>query len=405
MELPQGLSRGSAGFTRAVVAVVCAGLGSFNALYCTQALMPALTADLGADPARASLAVSATTGVMAAAILPASVLSERFGRGRVIILSAIAAAVLGLVLPWAPTIWWLVAGRAVQGLLLAGVPATAMAWLSEEIHADDLSWVMGLYVAGTTVGGLSGRLIPAMALDVTSWSWALFATSSVAALCAGVMTAVMPAQRRFRPKSLRWREESRALARHCRDRRLMGLFAVAFVLMGVFVSLYNYLGYHLLAEPFGLSQTEVGSIFLLYLCGTVASARAGVSAARFGRQRVLLAGVGLCLAGMPAVLVDSLWMVLLGTAVFTTGFFTVHSVASGWVGALAVRDRAEASGLYLTSYYLGSSVVGYLSGVVFHAYGWRALVGWLLVLIVAAGGLALSEAVLLRPRRGSASVG
>ncbi|WP_116112097.1 MFS transporter [Austwickia chelonae] len=403
MELPQGLSRGSAGFTRAVVAVVCAGLGSFNALYCTQALMPAISSGLGVDPARASLTVSAATGVMAAAILPMSVLSERFGRGRMIIFSAISASVLGLILPLAPTIWWLIIGRAVQGFLLAGVPATAMAWLSEEIAPGDLPAVMGLYVAGTTVGGLSGRLIPAMALEVTSWPWALAATAVVAALCAGVMTLVMPAPRRFRPKRLRWREESRALARHCRDRRLMGLFAVAFLLMGVFVSLYNYLGYHLLAEPFGLSQVEVGAIFLLYLCGTVASARAGSVAARFGRQRVLLAGLGLCLVGMPAVMVDALWSVLLGTAVFTAGFFTVHAVASGWVGALAVRDRAEASGLYLTSYYLGSSLVGYLSGLVFHAYGWQVLVCWLLFLIVAAGVLALSEALLLRSQRHATS--
>ena len=66
-------------------------------------------------------------------------------------------------------------------------------------------------------------------------------------------------------------------------------------------------------------------------------------------------------------------------ALFTYGFFTVHSVASGWVGALAPASRGEASGMYLACYYLGSSIIGYLSGHVMHAFGWWGLVGAILL--------------------------
>ena len=397
--LPDGLRRGERGYQRAVVAFLAAGLASFNALYCTQALMPTLTRAFGADPAQASLTVSATTGVLAVAILPVSSLSERFGRGRVIVASALSATLLGLVLPLMPSLGWLVALRALQGLLLAGVPATAMAWLSEEIDGSHLAPAMGQYVAGTTIGGLLGRLIPSGVLDVASWRWALAATTVFAAAFAVVTVVLMPAQRRFVAKSLSLRHEVAAVAGHWRRPRLAGLFTLAFLLMGVFVSLYDYFGYRLVTR-FALRQSEVGAIFLLYLFGTAASTLAGRLASRHGRGRVLLAGALMSVVAMPVVLSSRLWVVVGGAALFTTGFFTAHAVASGWVGTLATRDRAEASGTYLACYYLGSSIVGYLSGLVFHRLGWAALVGWLTALLT----VALVIAWTLARRRGPAQV-
>lgn len=389
-----GLAKGDPAYRRAVVGLVAAGLATFDAMYCTQALMPAIGADLRVDPAAAALTVSAATGLLAVTILPASVLSERFGRTRVIVVSALAAAVVGLLLPLAPSLPWLVAGRGLQGTLLAGVPATAMAWLAEEVDPSHLAPAMGQYVAGTTVGGLLGRLIPAGVLEFASWRWAILAAMTFA-LASGLVTALtLPRQRRFHPKRLTIASESAAVLRHWRDPALAGLFVLPFLLMGAFVSLYNYLGYRLIGE-FGLGQAAAGSVFLLYLCGTFASAYAGRLAARIGRGRVLLGGATLAALALPLAATSSLGAVLLATAAFTTGFFTTHSVASGWVGALAVRDRAEASGMYLSCYYLGSSVLGYASGHAFHALGWGGLIAWLTVLGLL--GLAVAAYVVRRP--------
>ena len=41
--------------------------------------------------------------------------------------------------------------------------------------------------------------------------------------------------------------------------------------MGVFVCSYNYIGFRLAAPPFSLSQTVIGSVFVLYLIGAVSS--------------------------------------------------------------------------------------------------------------------------------------
>ena len=58
-------------------------------------------------------------------------------------------------------------------------------------------------------------------------------------------------------------------------------------------------------------------------------------------------------------------------------------MASGWVGPLAGAGKGQAAGLYLLAYYLGSSIVGALGGVVWSRYGWpgvAAMVGTLTAL-------------------------
>ena len=96
--------------------------------------------------------------------------------------------------------------------------------------------------------------------------------------------------------------------------------------------------------------------------------------ARFGRRATLISSVLVSLAGLLATLAGSLVVIILGLVVFTAGFFAAHAVASGWVPALAPEARAQASSLYNLFYYVGSSLLGWLIGLPFIAYGWPALV-------------------------------
>ena len=251
--LPDGYTPQSPMYRKVILAMVGAGLASFNALYCTQALLPVLSEDLHVTPATASLTVSATTGMLALSIIPASIISERFGRKRVIMLSALSATLLGLLLPLSTSVGMLITLRGLQGIAVAGVPATAMAYLSEEIHPKHVPQVMGLYVAGTSVGGLSGRVIPSGVLEFASWRWALAASVAVAIIFAFITSWALPDQQRFQSKRLTFRSEFSAIAQHVKNPRLSALFTLAFLFMGAFVSLYDYVGYRLTGH-FGLSE-------------------------------------------------------------------------------------------------------------------------------------------------------
>ncbi len=384
-----GLAPGVPGHGRALVAVVLAGVASYMALYATQALLPTFTSDMSVDPATAALTVSATTGGLACAIIPVSVLSERFGRRRVLLIGALAATALGLALAAAPGIGALIAIRLLQGLAVAGVPAVAMAYVSEEVHPDHVPRVMGLYVAGTTVGGLAGRIIPAVLVDVGGWRVAVLASAVVSLALALVTAWVLPRQRRFTPKELTVGGEIRAFVGHLRNPRLLGLYALAFTSMGAFVSMYNYVGFRL-RDTSGLPASLAGLVFLMYLAGTWGSARAGDLSGKFGRRPATVGAIALALAGVALAATPWLAALLPGVAVFTGGFFIAHSLASSAVGLIAVRDRAEASSMYLFSYYLGSSMVGWFSGHVLEWGGWGTLMGWLAVLFTAAAVAALA---------------
>ncbi|MFF2556645.1 MFS transporter [Nocardia sp. NPDC058058] len=382
---------------RITVALFAAGLTTFASMYSAQALLPSLSIAFGATPARAALAVSLTTGLLALAIVPMSVLSDRVGRTRVMIGSAVAASVIGLLLPFSPTLEVLLAGRAIQGVALAGVPAVAMGYLAEEIGAGGLGAAMGVYVAGTSLGGLTGRLIPAFTLEVGSWRWGAATIAIAAAACAGVFVRMLPGSRRFTPRPIAIRSVAAGFANHLRDRTLLPLYGLAFVMMGGFVSLYNFLGYRLTREPFGLSAATVGLVFVLYLAGTVTAAASGRMTARVGRSRVMGLGLLAMAAGLLLTLPDVLPIILFGVLLCTAGFFAIHATASGWVGAAADGNRAAASALYMCAYYLGSSVVGGLGGLVFGRFAWPGLAGYIAVLVALATGLVGTLTVRSRP--------
>src|SRR5699024_3772062 len=136
-------------------------------------------------------------------------------------------------------------------------------------------------------------------------------------------------------------DRARRVLANLGDRPLVGMYLIAFLLMGGFVATYNYLAFHLVGEPYLLPAWAIGLTFLAYLAGTVSAPRAGALAARHGRYRVIVAMVLVMLAGLLVTLARPLWLVLLGVVVLTAGFFGAHSVASGWAGARAISRSEE----------------------------------------------------------------
>jgi MFS transporter, YNFM family, putative membrane transport protein len=179
------------------------------------------------------------------------------------------------------------------------------------------------------------------------------------------------------------------------DGVLVRLAVCGFLIMGSLVSFFNYLQYRLAREPFGVPSTLVALVFLLYLFGTVSANWMGRLTDRRSRRSVMLLGIAIMAGGALVSLAPYLPLVLLGTAAMVFGFFGTHSVASGFVGAWSVRQRAQASALYLFGYHFGSSVVGYVGGLFFGHFGWGGEVGTILIL------LAFGTVVVLRLPRTS----
>ncbi len=95
---------------------------------------------------------------------------------------------------------------------------------------------------------------------------------------------ILPASQHFRPTSLRPKTLFINFRLHWRDRGLPLLFAEGFLLMGAFVTLFNYIGYRLMLS-LELSQAVVGLLSVAYLTGTWSSPKAGAMTSRYGRGR------------------------------------------------------------------------------------------------------------------------
>ena len=381
------LSRGSAGYRRATLALFCAGFATFAMLYCVQPLLPLLAAHFRVSAASSSLALSLTTLSLALCLLVSGALAESWGRKPVMVAALGLAALLGIACALVEQRSSLLILRALLGLALSGLPALAMAYVGEEFDPEALPAAMGLYIGGTALGGLLGRLLAGLLSDLGGWPWALGGIAGLGLLALGLFIWLLPPSRHFTAQPLSVRGLLGNFALHLKNPRLRVLFALAFLLMGGFVALFNYVGFRLAGAPFNLSATVIGLLFTVYLLGILSAGWAGRLVPRFGARQVLHGGIGLMLLGVALCATPWLSAAVVGLALFTLGFFAAHAVASGQVGIHAQGAKAQASALYLCAYYLGSSLVGYVGGYVWEHAGWLALLGVLAALFVVAGAL------------------
>lgn len=386
----QGHLKGSRAYRNLLLALLFGGFATFAQLYSVQAVLPGISRDFGVTPADAALSVSAATLGLALAVIPWSWVADRAGRKRAMTWAICAAVALGLLLPLAPGFESMLAVRFAEGAALGGIPGIALVYLNEEVQKLHAAVAAGTYVAGTTIGGLAGRLVAGPVGDLLDWRAGVLAVSICAAAAALLFIWLAPAPRGFRPVP---RGQGPGLVQrilvNLQSRRLLALYAQGFLLMGGFVAVYNYLGFRLEAPPFLLPASLASLLFLAYLAGTASSRLAGGLTARWGRLPLLLASVPVMLAGLAATLVDVLPVILAGLVVFTAGFFAAHSVASGWTPRLAAQGRAQASSLYNFFYYAGSSLLGWAGGLFFGVWGWAGVALYAGVLALAAGAAAL----------------
>ncbi|EJF68133.1 putative transporter-like membrane protein [Pseudomonas sp. Ag1] len=390
----QYIEKGTPMFMRTVLALFSGGFATFALLYCVQPMMPALSHEFSINAAQSSLILSVATGMLAIGLLITGPISDTLGRKPVMVAALFCAALCTIASGLMPSWEGILLMRALVGLSLSGLAAVAMTYLSEEIHPQHIGLAMGLYIGGNAIGGMSGRLIIGVLIDFVSWHTAMLIIGALALIAATVFWKILPESRNFRASTLHPRSLVDGFTMHFKDAGLPWLFLEAFVLMGAFVTMFNYIGYRLLADPYDLSQAVVGLLSLVYLSGIYSSAKIGSLADRLGRRRVLWGTIVLMLGGIALTLFTPLWLVVPGMLIFTFGFFGAHSVASSWIGRRALKAKGQASSLYLFSYYVGSSIAGTAGGFFWHYAGWNGIGGFIVALLIVALLVALKLAKL-----------
>jgi DHA1 family tetracycline resistance protein-like MFS transporter len=278
-------------------------------------LLPKLISDfLNGNTARASEYIgmfTTTWALMQFVFAPVlGLLSDRFGRRPVVLLSNFGLALDYFVMAIAPSIGWLFLGRVLSGITSASIP-TATAYISDVTAPEKRSKAFGMlgaafgagFILGPAVGGWLGNHNPRLPFWVAG-------VGSLLNFCYGVfvLPESLPPERR-QPR-LQWKNANpvgalRLLRSHA---DLLGLATVNFlgyvaheVYVTVFV-LYVIYRYAWNPRMIGISLALVG------VTSMVAYASVGPIVARLGERRTLLTGLacaalGFALFGWPSPVV------------------------------------------------------------------------------------------------------
>lgn len=373
---PSGYLPKTSGYRRIMGAMFAAGLATYMLLYGTQPLLPVFVEEFGVTATAATLTVTLTTTGLGVALLVAGPLSEYLGRAPLILGSVCSASIAGVLCAVAPSWEALLVLRCLQGVLLAGLPAVATVYLREEVHISAQASAVGLYIAGTGVGGLAGRVITAPVADLWGWRWGLAATGLVSLVCATVVAVQLPASRHFVSQRNGWRASLTTAGRASRDPALLALYGLGACGIGAIVGIFNTISFRLIEAPFELSLAMLSLVYFTHLLGSVSSTVCGVYADRLGRRALIPIGGVVGLVGLALMAIESLAMILIGLSMLVMGFFVIHSLSSGWVAARAHAagiSAGQAASFYLVSFYAGSSIFGSLGSSAWEHFDWHGV--------------------------------
>lgn len=157
-------------FWRATLALCLASFIIFANLHGMQPLLPMLSQSLGRTELDMSHAYTIATLALGLSLLIYGPLSDVLGRRGILLWTLAGVCLTTLSLSFVQdysTLFWL---RALQGFFLAGVPAVAIAYMGDEFTKPALVAAVGLYIAGNSLGGVTGRLLSGFLGDWLGWS-------------------------------------------------------------------------------------------------------------------------------------------------------------------------------------------------------------------------------------------
>lgn len=382
------IEAGTRQFWRATLALSMGAFLAFANLYFAQPLLPIFTKEFHLAPVTSSLAVSVTTFSLGLSLLFFGPLSDAFGRKKIMLITMVGVAVMALFIANTHSFTQLLVYRFIEGFFLAGVPSLAIAYIGEEFSRRSLVLAIGIYISGTSIGGMGGRLICGFATELLGWREAFLVMGGVSLLCILLFTLLLPGSRNFKPVPFKPGKIIVDFGKHIRNPVLLFAYFIGGFTFFLFVGEYNFMTFKLTEAPYNLPPSLVGMLFLTYLSGTVSSSLSGRLSKKMPLSLCMALGIAIMAIGIALTMIPNLWMILTGLLVDSFGFFLAHSTASAWVSGRATFSKASASSLYLLFYYTGASLGSFYLGFFYHWKGWNALVGGALLVLLLTGWFA-----------------
>lgn len=378
--LTKGYSIQDRQFWIVVMSLGLASMFTFSTFYTFQPLLPVLTEEYSISVSYSSMSMSMTTVSLIAGLIVLGFLSDRNGRVLFIKLSIFLSILPFLIIPFIDSYFVIVLLRFVQGFTLAGVPASALAYIGEEIDLKSSHIATALYISSNPLGGMIGRILAGFISERYHWQLSLFIIVVFGIFVFLFVLFALPKSRNFVPSAKSFKEDFIGFSYHLKNPALLLMFGLGIVLQVTFTGTWTYLPFHLTATPFSLSLETISLIYFAYGFGILGAPIASWLSGRFTLEKVRTSSIVILTFGVLCTLHSSLIVVLMGLCILCFGFFTAHSLTAAYVSKTATHLKGSASSLYLVSYYIGVASGSTLVGPLWESWGWNGIVYFMVIL-------------------------
>ncbi|MEU5692731.1 MFS transporter [Actinosynnema sp. NPDC020468] len=307
-------------------------------LYLTVPLLPGVADRYGVSLAAASWVGGGFGLAFAVGSLVFGTASDRFDRRHVMVGGVVAGAVACVVAGAAPSFEVLLVVRVVQGFAAAAFPSVALAHVAEAVPVRRRAVAVTAVSSCFLVAGLVGQGFALLVDHGLGWHWVFWLMAPVLLVVAFAVSRLPATGRAVSGGSVvgAFRE---LLGR----RELLVGYAGAVTLLLTFVGMYTAFNAEV-AHRYGI--TEAADLLLLRLPGLpgiLLGAFAGPMITRFGAHRVAGLAFAAATAGLAAeATATSLWLLLLGSAVYVAGLAVTIPALIAIVGQAGGDHRGTA---------------------------------------------------------------
>ncbi|NIF06112.1 MFS transporter [Chryseobacterium sp. Tr-659] len=384
MDPSEKASQGSQRLRYIKLCIFFSGLSVFAQLYLFQPMLPMAAEQFKVSVGDTSLLVSSSTIGMALGLLLFAFKADSYSRKGLMVFSLISSALLTIISTWIPSLSLLITIGVLKGFVVSGVSAVALAYLTEEVSALVIPAAISMYLSGNTIGGMSGRILATLLAGEFGWRNAVLMIGIESFILGIIFWKLFPESKFFNPQKTDYHLKVKQMKFFLTNPYMLRLYVTAALLMGVFVSVYNYLTFRLEAYPFSLSHFIIAFIFLMYIFGVFGTMITGRLSKRFQMNDILKGSILFMLTGTVLLLSENIYIVIFGLALFTLSFFAAHTMASQMTALYAKRGKSSATSIYWLFYYFGSSILGSGTGYLLHAYSWNVFIAILIISIITA---------------------
>ncbi|MFK7696255.1 MFS transporter [Paenibacillus sp. HJGM_3] len=312
------------------------------------------------------------------------VLSDRFGRKKMMLSGLLLLTVITPLIGSVNSFSWLVALRAAQGLAASMFPPSVLAYAMEMFPIKRRVTIIGFISTAFLMATIVGQIYSSYIVLYTSWSYVFYMLFAVYLISAILIASFIPNDKTQQPNGSFFSAFSR-IGYIFKKKSLPLCYIISATLFISLVGFFTTLGSYLTSPVFGLSHQDILWIRAVGIIGMIVAPFDGRLVAKMGVKNVLscgliLAGIGLGLLG----LWTNLPLLITMSVVFIMGIAMALPALITLIGQIAGEIRAIAVSFHMFMVFIGASL-GPILSIYLINHG-----GYLLSFEVSAGLLFLS---------------